>query len=177
MPRPIEQLPQIRSAITLYRVMSWVTGIFLLLLVVEMVLKYSPTHVEIFAFGASGPLALEAVVPGAGCHWYSLFVPGGMGCEITSLGTGFNISLTILIVHGWIYVVYLLASFRLWSLLRWPFARLIAMALGGVVPFLSFFVERPLHRAALADLARLEAQKAARSAAAAPAPASTASEA
>lgn len=170
MPRPIEQLPQIRAAITFYRVMSWVTGIFLLLLVAEMVLKYSPTHVEIFAFGASGPLALEAVVPGAGCQWYSLFVPGGMGCEIASLGTGVNISLAILIVHGWIYVIYLLASFRLWSLLRWPFARLFAMALGGVVPFLSFFVERPLHRAALADLARLEAEKAAKSAAAAPAP-------
>lgn len=170
MPRPIEQLPQIRSAITFYRMMSWVTGVFLLLLVAEMVLKYSPTHVELFAFGASGPLALEAVVPGAGCQWYSLFVPGGMGCEITSLGEGFNISLTILIVHGWIYVVYLLASFRLWSLLRWPFKRLFAMALGGVVPFLSFVVERPLHRAALADLARLEAEKAARSTAAAPAP-------
>ena len=170
MPRPIEQLPQIRAAITFYRVMSWVTGIFLLLLVAEMVLKYSPTHVEVFAFGASGPLALEAVVPGDGCRWYSLFVPGGMGCEIASLGTGVNISLAILIVHGWIYVIYLLASFRLWSLLRWPFARLFAMALGGVVPFLSFFVERPLHRAALADLARLEAEKAAKSAAAAPAP-------
>ena len=176
MPRPIEQLPQIQTAITFYRVMSWVTGVFLLLLVAEMVLKYSPTHVEVFAFGASGPLALEAVVPGAGCQWYSLFVPGGMGCELASLGEGFNISLAILIVHGWIYVVYLFASFRLWSLLRWPFRRLFAMALGGVVPFLSFFVERPLHRVALADLARLEAEKAARSAAA-PAPASTASEA
>lgn len=166
MPRPIEQLPQIRTAITFYRVMSWVTGTFLLLLVAEMVLKYSPTHIEVFAFGASGPLALEAVVPGPGCQWYSLFVPGGMGCEIVSLGEGVNVSLAILIVHGWIYVVYLLASFRLWSLLRWPFKRLFAMALGGVVPFLSFFVERPLHRTALADLARLEAEKAAKSAAA-----------
>jgi integral membrane protein len=101
-------------------------------------------------------------------------VPGGMGCEITSLGEGFNVSLAILIVHGWIYVVYLLASFRLWSLLRWPFRRLFAMALGGVVPFLSFFVERPLHRIALADLARLEAEKAAK---AASAPAATPSEA
>jgi integral membrane protein len=172
-PRPIEQLPQIRTAITFYRVMSWVTGTFLLLLVAEMVLKYSPTHVEVFAFGASGPLALEAVVPGAGCQWYSLFVPGGMGCEIVSLGSGINISLAILIVHGWIYVVYLLASFRLWSKLRWPFKRLFAMALGGVVPFLSFFVERPMHRIAVADLARLEAEKAA----AAPAPATTPSEA
>nr|WP_241429374.1 DUF3817 domain-containing protein [Agrococcus sp. ARC_14] len=145
--------------------MSWVTGAFLLLLVAEMVLKYSPTHVEVFAFGSSGPLSLEAVVPGVGCQWFSLFVPGGMGCEIASLGDGFNISLAILIVHGWIYVVYLFASFRLWSLLRWPFKRLLAMALGGVVPFLSFFVERPMHRIAVADLTRLEAEKAARSSA------------
>lgn len=165
MPRPIEQIPQIRSAIGFYRVMSWVTGTFLLLLVAEMILKYSPTHVEVFAFGASGPLSLEAVVPAAGCQWYSLFVPGGMGCEITSLGTGFNISLAILIVHGWIYVVYLFACFRLWSKLRWPFGRLLAMAAGGVVPFLSFFVEHRMHRIALADVTQLEAQRAARGAA------------
>ncbi|GEK79877.1 DUF3817 domain-containing protein [Agrococcus baldri] len=171
MPRPIEQLPQIRTAITFYRVMSWVTGTFLLLLVAEMVLKYSPTHVEVFAFGASGPLSLEAVVPGMGCQWYSLFVPGGMGCEIVSLGEGVNISLMILIVHGWIYVVYLLACFRLWSLLRWPFGRLLAMAAGGVVPFLSFFVEHRMHRVALADLARLEAERATRDSASVVAPA------
>jgi integral membrane protein len=176
-PRPIEQLPQIRTAITFYRVMSWVTGTFLLLLVAEMVLKYSPTHVEVFAFGASGPLALEAVVPGAGCQWYSLFVPGGMGCEITSLGEGVNISLMILIVHGWIYVIYLFACFRLWSLLRWPFPRLLAMAAGGVVPFLSFFVEHRMHRVALADLARLEAEKASRDSASASASAPTSKEA
>ncbi|WP_347754444.1 DUF3817 domain-containing protein [Agrococcus sp. ProA11] len=169
MPRPIDQLPQIRSAITFYRVMSWVTGSFLLLLVAEMVLKYSPTHVELFAGGSGGPLSLQPVVPGEGCQWFSLFVPGGMGCEIVSLGDGFNISLAILIAHGWIYVVYLLASFRLWSKLRWPFTRLIAMALGGVVPFLSFFVEVPMHRTALADVARLEAEKAARDSASAPA--------
>lgn len=165
MPRPIEQLPQIRTAVTFYRVMSYVTGVFLLLLVAEMVLKYSPTHVEVFAFGSSGPLSLEAVVPAAGCQWYSLFVPGGMGCEIASLGDGFNISLAILIVHGWIYVVYLVASFRLWSLLRWPFPRLLAMAAGGVVPFLSFFVEQRMHRVALDDLTRLEAERAARASA------------
>lgn len=171
-PRPIEQLPQIRSAIRFYRVMSWVTGLFLLLLVAEMVLKYSPTHVEVFAGGSGGLLSLQRVVPGDGCQWYSLFVPGGMGCEIVSLGDGFNISLAILIVHGWIYVVYLLACFRLWSLLRWPFKRLLAMAAGGVVPFLSFFVERRMHDVAVADVTRLEAERAARDAAA-PAPATT----
>lgn len=163
-PRPIQQIPKIRSAMTFYRIMSWVTGTFLLLLVVEMVLKYSPSHVELFAGGSAGPLGLAPVVPGPGCQWFSLFVPGGMGCEIQSLGDGFNVSLAILIVHGWIYVVYLLACFRLWMLLRWPFTRLLAMALGGVVPFLSFFVERRMHRVAGADVARLETEAAALSA-------------
>ncbi|SDS27974.1 integral membrane protein [Agrococcus carbonis] len=176
-PRPIEQLPQIRSAVGFYRVMSWVTGVFLLLLVAEMVLKYSPTHVEVFAGGSRGPLALAPVVPAEGCQWYSLFVPGGMGCEIASLGDGFNVSLAILIVHGWIYVVYLLACFRLWSKLRWPFGRLLAMALGGVVPFLSFIVEHRMHRVALDDLARLEAERARRDDASATAAASTPQEA
>jgi hypothetical protein len=159
-PRPIQQIPQIRTAMTFYRIMSWVTGVFLLLLVAEMVLKYSPTHVELFAGGSTGPLGLAPVVPGPGCQWYSLFVPGGMGCEIQSLGDGLNISLGILIAHGWIYVIYLLACFRLWMLLRWPFTRLLAMALGGVVPFLSFIVERRMHQIAGSDLAALEAKKA-----------------
>lgn len=156
--------------------MSWVTGVFLLLLVAEMVLKYAPTHLEVFSGGSGGPLSLQTVVPGEGCQWFSLFVPGGMGCEIVSLGDGFNISLMILIVHGWIYVIYLLACFRLWSKLRWPFGRLLAMAAGGVVPFLSFFVEHRVHRIAVDDLARLEAEKAAKSAAT-PADASTPREA
>lgn len=165
MPRPIEQTPQIRGAIAFYRVMSWVTGIFLLLLVAEMVLKYSPTHVELFVGGSGGPLWFAPVVAGPGCQWWSLFVPGGAGCEMQSLGDGFNISLAILIVHGWIYVVYLFACFRLWSLLRWPFGRLLAMALGGVVPFLSFFVERRMHALAVAEVDDLEAQRAARASA------------
>lgn len=161
MPRPIQQIPKIRSAMTFYRIMSWVTGSFLLLLVIEMVLKYSPSHVELFAGGPAGLLALTPVVPGPSCQWFSLFVPGGMGCEIQSLGVGFNVSLAILIVHGWIYVVYLLACFRVWMLLRWPFTRLLSMALGGVVPFLSFIVERRVHRIAADDVARLDAQVAA----------------
>jgi len=33
-PRPIQQIPKIRQAMTFYRIMSWVTGTFLLLLVI-----------------------------------------------------------------------------------------------------------------------------------------------
>jgi integral membrane protein len=47
-----------------------------------------------------------------------------------------------LIVHGWLYVVYLYANFRLWILLRWGIGKFLLIAAGGVVPFLSFFTER-----------------------------------
>ena len=48
----------------------------------------------------------------------------------------------IAMVHGWIYVVYLVTTVHLWLLMRWGLGRLIVMALGGVVPFLSFVLER-----------------------------------
>jgi hypothetical protein len=53
--------------------------------------------------------------------------------------------------------VYLFSDFRLWSILRWPFSRFIAIALGGVVPFLSFFVEHYITKRVRAELAELEA--------------------
>ena len=107
---------QIRSALTFYKISSWVTGIFLLLLVAEMVMKYM------------------------------LNIPPVM------LG-GLNLYTAVLIAHGWLYVVYLLADFRLWQLMRWPFTKFIVVALGGVVPFLSFIVEGRTHKQVLAELA------------------------
>ena len=53
---------------------------------------------------------------------------------------------TIAIAHGWIYVVYLVTVFDLWSRLRWPFGRFVALVLAGVVPFVSFVVERRIVR-------------------------------
>jgi integral membrane protein len=50
-------------------------------------------------------------------------------------------------------VVYLISNFRLWTLMRWPFLKLILLALGGVVPFLSFFVEKKFHAEVEAELA------------------------
>lgn len=64
-----------------------------------------------------------------------------------------NISLLILIVHGWLYVLYLLGCFRLWSMMRWGGVRLLAMAGGGVVPFLSFIVEKRVNRNVEEELA------------------------
>lgn len=56
-----------------------------------------------------------------------------------------NLSTTVLIVHGWMYVIYLAADFNLWSKMRWPFSRFITIALGGVVPLLSFIMEKKVH--------------------------------
>jgi integral membrane protein len=66
---------------------------------------------------------------------------------------GVNLSVAILIVHGWMYVVYLVSNFRLWSLMRWPFLKLVLLALGGVIPFLSFIVEKKVHAEVEAELA------------------------
>ena len=144
MPRApkLSSFPAIRGALKFYQICSIITGIGLLLLLAEMILKYTPLHVELFAGGSGGFLWFAQSIPGPLCEWYSLFLPGGNGCEMESVAQdGFNISLFILVVHGWFYVVYLFACFRLWSLMRWPFRRFLLLALGGVVPLLSFFLE------------------------------------
>jgi integral membrane protein len=106
-----------------FRVAAYVTGGMLLLLTSEMILKY--------AFGveieAGGPFGFLALVP-------------------TDTVVAINISTWILIVHGWLYVVYLFACFQLWSAMRWPITYFPLLALGGVVPFLSFITERLVRR-------------------------------
>jgi integral membrane protein len=149
--------PKIRGALKFYQIASIITGVMLLLLLLEMILKYSPTHVELFAGGSGGFLWFAPVIVGEGCQWYSLFIPGGMGCELVSAGDGVNISLFILVSHGWFYVVYLFACFRVWSLMRWRFGRFIMLALGGVVPALSFFMEAKVSREVKTYLASREA--------------------
>ena len=128
---------QIVSADRIYKVCAYITGVMLLLLVAEMVFKYG-LHQELFAGGTT--------VDGE---------PHGFGlAPEKSVTGGVNLSLAILIAHGWMYVVYLLACFRLWSLMRWAPGRLRAMAGGGVVPFLSFVVERKVSGQVREELAQ-----------------------
>lgn len=145
MPEPkAASFPAIRGALKFYQIASIITGVMLLLLVAEMVLKYTPLRLELFAGGSGGFL------------WFAKVVEGPEG-ELLSTGDGVNLSLMILIAHGWFYVVYLFACFRMWSLMRWPFLRLIMLALGGVVPLLSFFMEAIVAREVRAYLASREA--------------------
>ncbi|GAA1237578.1 hypothetical protein JOF42_001430 [Microbacterium phyllosphaerae] len=147
MPEPkVASFPAIRGALKFYQVASIITGVMLLLLVAEMVLKYTPIRLELFAGGSGGLL------------WFAPVVEGPEGLEST--GDGLNISLSILVAHGWFYVVYLFACFRMWSLMRWPFLRFILLALGGVIPLLSFFMEAIVARDVKAYLASREASEA-----------------
>ena len=82
-----------------FRVMAWVTGVLLLVLVfIAMPMKY---------FGDD-----ETLVSVVG------------------------------VMHGWLYMAYLVAAFLLAYQLRWPLARMGLLLLAGTVPFASFYAER-----------------------------------
>lgn len=133
-PRP-ETFPQIRSSLKFYQITAYITGIMLLLLCLEMLLKY--------AFGTE--------IEFAGAYGLIAFVPADTVQAV-------NLSIGILIAHGWLYVVYLIACFRLWTFMRWPFLQLVLLATGGVVPFLSFIVEVAVTRRIKTYLASREAE-------------------
>lgn len=121
---PAAVTPEVRAkavraatgALKRYRVMAIITGVMLLALCVEMLLKY--------VFHA------DAVVE------YIAWIP---------------------YVHGWIYVVYLVTVIDLWSKMRWGFGRLSTMVFAGVVPVMSFVLERRVHADAQAKIDRAAA--------------------
>jgi len=116
-PRPTD-IPKIPRALRFYQVMSFITGTFLLLLVVEMILRYGfGYYVEL-----AGPYGFVWLVPHE---------------EVTAV----NLSIVVVTIHGWLYVVYLISSYLLWTYMRWTFGRLIVLALGGIIPVLSFILE------------------------------------
>jgi integral membrane protein len=138
------QAPQIRKVISFYRVSSYVTGIFLILLMITWGIRRLPfLGYDLWLAGPNGFITFESYgVEGEGLP-----------------DVGYNLTVWILIIHGWLYVVYLIADFRLWTLLRWSFVRFLLIALGGVVPLLSFYTEAKYGKIAKAELAELEARK------------------
>ncbi len=135
------QIPQIRSTLRFYKVSSYITGVFLLLLMVTWGIRRLPfLGFDLWLMGPNGFITFESY-----------------GVEGEGLPTtGINLTVLILIVHGWLYVVYLLADFRLWTLMRWPVTRFLFIALGGIVPFLSFYTEAKFAKLAEAQLRELE---------------------
>lgn len=45
-------------------------------------------------------------------------------------------------IHGLFYMVYLVGAYDLWRRTGWPLSRMAVIVLGGVVPLMTFFVER-----------------------------------
>ena len=125
--------PRLRSALGLYKVTSIITGSFLLLLCLMMIFRYG-FGVDIELGGAYGFLALTP----------------------KDLISGINLSTVILITHGWLYVLYLGCDFLLWRYIRWSFTKFLFIALGGIIPLLSFFLERRVPRDVEAAVAHLE---------------------
>ncbi len=135
------QIPQIRSTLRFYKVSSYITGVFLLLLMLTWGIRRLPfLGVDLWLLGPNGFITFESY-----------------GVEGEGLPTtGINLTVLILIVHGWLYVVYLLADFRIWTLMRWPVTRFLFIALGGIVPFLSFYTEAKFAKLAEQQLRELE---------------------
>ena len=101
----IDDVDGTRSRLTFFKVMAFVVGVGLLVLVVEMVLSYG--------FGMKGtdnPLS-----------WWPQ-------------------------PHGFIYMVYLVATALLGFKVGWSLTKMVLVMLAGCVPFLSFWVERRVAR-------------------------------
>ncbi len=132
---------KLRKVIGFYRVSSYVTGIFLLLLMITWGIRRLPfLGYDLWLMGPNGFITFERY--------------GVEGEGLPDVGA--NLTVWILIIHGWLYVVYLLADFRLWTLLRWPFTRFLFIALGGIVPLLSFYTEAKYAKVARAELEKME---------------------
>jgi integral membrane protein len=90
-----------RKALTFFKIMAFIVGVGLLVLVAEVILRYGfDNH------------ALD---------WWPQ-------------------------PHGFIYIVYLVATANLGFKVGWPLGKMVLVMLAGVVPFLSFWEERRVAR-------------------------------
>jgi integral membrane protein len=138
------QIEQVKKVLKLFTASSYITGTFLLLLMITWGIRRLPfLGFDLWLFGPNGFITFEQY-----------------GIEGEGLPeVGVNLTVAILIVHGWLYVLYLFADFRLWTLMRWSFFRFLIIAAGGVVPLLSFFTESYYAKLARKQLSEIEGQK------------------
>jgi integral membrane protein len=108
----IQDAEGVRPRLTFFKVMAFIVGIGLLVLVAEMVLSYGFDKK-----GDQNPLA-----------WWPQ-------------------------PHGFVYMVYLVATALLGFRVNWPLTKIVLVMLAGCVPFLSFWVEHRVSREVEAGLA------------------------
>ncbi|HEY9350533.1 MAG TPA: DUF3817 domain-containing protein [Acidothermales bacterium] len=91
------------DALMRYRIMAYITGVLLLVLVAAMLVKY---------VGSGNGRYVDVVAP----------------------------------MHGWVYAVYVVATFDLAVRARWGWLKAVLVVLAGTVPFASFVAERRVVR-------------------------------
>lgn len=137
-----DQVKTIRGVLKYFKITSYITGIFLVLIMVLWGIRLT-IQADLWLGGPDAFLQLA---------YYSL---DSSGEKIGFPTSGIDITVISLIVHGWLYVAYLFGDFRLWTLMRWSFFRFLLIALGGIVPLLSFFTERHYTKVAEAELKKV----------------------
>ena len=137
-----DQIKTIRGVLKYFKITSYITGIFLVLIMVLWGIRLT-IQADLWLGGPDAFLQLA---------YYSL---DSTGEKIGFPTSGIDITVISLIVHGWLYVAYLFGDFRLWTLMRWSFFRFLLIALGGIVPLLSFFTERHYTKVAEAELKKV----------------------
>jgi hypothetical protein len=136
------QVDTIRGVLKYFKATSYITGVFLLVIMVLWGIRLS-VHADLWLGGPNGLINLA---------YYSV---DSSGAKVGLPESGLDLTSVSLIVHGWLYVAYLFGDFRLWTLMRWSFGRFLLIALGGVIPLLSFFTEHHFAKVAEADLKKV----------------------
>jgi len=65
-----------------------------------------------------------------------------VGMPLKYLGDNDTVVAAIGPIHGFLYMVFLAATFDLGRRVQWPLSRMALVMLAGTVPFLSFWAER-----------------------------------
>ncbi|WP_167143372.1 DUF3817 domain-containing protein [Canibacter zhoujuaniae] len=126
LPRP-ETYPSIRKSLKFFKISSMITGVMLFGLYIISGIRWF-MHSDVYVNTGNALFELVQLPPA--------------GVELDFEPAGVNFTTIFLIAHGWFYVVYVIASFTVWSGMRWPFWRFILLALAGCVIIVSFIAER-----------------------------------
>jgi integral membrane protein len=65
-----------------------------------------------------------------------------VGMPLKYVGDDATVVATVGPFHGFLYMLYLAATFDLSRRAKWPLGRMLIVMLAGVVPFFSFWAER-----------------------------------
>ena len=112
-----------RNLFTAYRVLAFIVGLLLLALALGMILKY-------------GHLVLDSETWAEGNQLQSF------GDQLTSV---------VALIHGWVYVVYVVVTFILSRRAGWSIGFLAVLLLAGLIPVMIFFVEHRVVQRLRAD--------------------------